>query len=270
MNLTSISQKVQKKHKYLFQSVIVTIFLLMFSAGKIHFDLAYMIIFVVALVLFGTLITQYPNIDLRNILFIILMPLSLITGALLFLNFFPNLGDLFQVLATLLFGISYYFVSLVDNVFLVVQSREEVIPLYRVATAWSQIIQVIVAIPLFSGIFKLSINGIWQSLLVGTISFLYVVYQIWASRYDKDAKNTGVGETVLLSTLGFFLVSSLSAAVSFIPTEAFLRALLISAVLMFVLSYVASYLRNDINRKMMVQFVFIFVIFLLLILFFAP
>jgi hypothetical protein len=270
MNLTSIRQKVQKKHKYLFQSLVVTAFLFLFSAGKINFDLGYMIVFVVALVLFGTLISQYPNIDFKNVSYILLMPLSLIMGALLFLNYFPNLGFLFKALAIISFGVSYYFVSLVDNVFLVVQDREEIIPLYRVATAWSQIIQVIVAIPLFSGIFKLGINGIFQSIFVGIISFLYVVYQIWASRYDKDAKNTGVGETILLSTLGFFLVSSLSMAISFIPTEAFLRSLLISAVLMFVLSYTASYLRNDINRKMMVQFVFIFVIFLLLILFFAP
>jgi hypothetical protein len=270
MNLTSIRQKVQKKHKYLFQSLIITAFLFLFSAGKVNFDLGYMVIFVITLVLFGTLITQYPNIDFKNVSYILLMPLSLVTGALLFLNYFPNLGSLFKALAIVSFGIFYYFVSLVDNVFLVVQDREEVIPLYRVATAWSQIIQVIVAIPLFSGIFKLGINGILQSIFVGIISFFYIVYQIWASRYDKDAKNTGVGETVLLSTLGLFLVSASSIAVSFMPTEAFLRALLISAVLMFVLSYVASYLRNDINRKMMVQFVFIFVIFLLLILFFTP
>jgi len=270
MNLTIISQKIQKKHKYLFQSAIVTVFLYLFSIGKIHFDVWYLLLIVIALVIFGTLITQYPNIDLKNVLYIILMPLSLIIGALLFLNFFPNLGFVFKLAAIISFGISYYFVSLVDNVFLVVQGREEVIPLYRVATAWSQIIQVVVAIPLFSGIFKLSVNGVIQGVLIGIVSFFYVVYQIWASRYDKDAKNTGVGETVLLSTLGLFLVSAASITVSFIPAEAFLRALLISAVLMFVLSYIASYLRNDINKKMMIQFVFIFVVFFLLILVFTP
>jgi hypothetical protein len=270
MNLTTVSQKIQKKHKYLFQSFLVTIFLYLFASGRIGFEVWYSALIVVALVIFGTLITQYPNIDLKNVLFIILMPSSLITGALLFLNFFPNLGSIFKFIAIISFGISYYFVSLVDNVFLVVQDREEVIPLYRVATAWSQIIQVVVAIPLFSGIFKLNVNGVAQSILIGIVSFLYVVYQIWASRYDKDAKNTGVGETILLATLGLFLVAAASITVSFIPAEAFLRALLISAVLMFVLSYVASYLRNDITKKIMLQFVLIFVIFFLLILVFTP
>jgi hypothetical protein len=153
---------------------------------------------------------------------------------------------------------------------LVVEGREEVIPLYSVATAWSQVIQVIVAIPLFSGIFKLDTSGIVQSIFVGITGFLFVVYQIWASRYDKEAKNTGVGESILLSVLGLFLVFSFSVAVSFFPSEAFLRALLISAVLMFVLNYVASYLRNDINRKMIVEFILIFSIFLGVILFFTP
>jgi len=164
----------------------------------------------------------------------------------------------------------YYFVSLVDNVFLVVEDREETIPLYSVAAAWSQVIQVVVAIPLFSCIFKLNTNGIVQSAIVGLITFLYVVYQVWTSRYDKDAKNIRVGEIVLLSTLGMFLVLAFSISVAFIPSEAFLRALLISAVLMFALNYVASYLRNDINRRMIVEFILIFSIFLTLLLFFTP
>jgi len=45
-------------------------------------------IIVVALILFGTLITQYPNIDFKNIAYILLMPLSLISGALLFFEIF--------------------------------------------------------------------------------------------------------------------------------------------------------------------------------------
>jgi hypothetical protein len=144
---------------------LVTAFLFLFSAGRINFDLGYLIVFVVALVLFGTLVTQYPNIDFKNVSYILMMPLSLVTGALLFLNYFPNIGFVFKTLTIISFGVFYYFVSLVDNVFLVVQNREEVIPLYRVATAWSQIIQVIVAIPLFSSIFKLRVNGILQSVL---------------------------------------------------------------------------------------------------------
>ena len=262
--------KTQKKYRYLLQSVLATLFLFLFSTGKLEISFGFLALVVFSLALFGTILIHYPNVDLRNVFFVLLMPVSLMTGALLFINFFPNLGQIFKVTAILVFGLLYYVVSLVDNVFLVVEDREEVIPLYTVATAWSQVVQVVVAIPLFSGIFKLNFNGVTQSGLVAIVAFLYVIYQIWSSRYDKDAKNTKVGESLLLSILGMFLVLASSIAIIFIPSEAFLRALLISAVLMFVLSYIASYLRNDINRKMIVQFVIIFLVFLSLILIFTP
>jgi hypothetical protein len=265
-----IKFKTPKKRKYLFQSVLVILFLLLFSSGRIKVEPGYIAVIVLSLAMFGTLLVHYPNINLKNAFYVLLMPLSLLTGAILFLNYFPNLGNIFKLVAIISFGLFYYLVSLVDNVFLVVEDREEIIPLYSVATAWSQVIQVIVAIPLFSGIFKLDTTGLVQSALVGAITFLFVVYQIWSSRYDKDAKNAGVGETVLLSALGLFMTFSFSAAVSFLPSEAFLRALLISAVLMFVLNYVASYLRNDINKKMIVEFILIFSVFLGVILFFTP
>lgn len=270
MNLLLSSLKVQKKYKYLFQSIIATGFIFLFSLGKVQLGFTYLVVIILGLVLLGAVITQYPNIDYRNALYVLLNPVSVLSGALLFFNFFPNLGFFFKTFALVFFGFFYYLVSLVDNVFLVIQDREEVIPLYRAATAWSQIIQVIIAIPLFSGIFKLDINGIYQSLIVGFISFVYVIYQIWTSRYDKDSKNVRVGESIFLSGLGFFIIFSVSVAITFIPTEAFLRALLMAVVLMFVLSYVASYLRNDINKKMMVQFVLIFSLFLALVLFFTP
>jgi len=265
-----IKNKIQKKYRFLFQSFLAMLFIFLFSMGKLEISLGFLIIAALSLVVFGTILVHYPNVDLKNGFYVLLMPLSLITGALLFLSFFPNLGWVFKSAAILFFGLLYYFVSLVDNVFLVVEDREEIIPLYTVATAWSQVIQVVVAIPLFSGIFKLNLNGVIQSILVGFTAFLYVVYQIWSSRYDKDAKNIKVGESALLCFFGTFLVLAAGISVIFVPSEAFLRALLISAVLMFVLSYVASYLRNDINRKMIVQFILIFAVFLALILFFTP
>ena len=267
MNLLN-SLKEQKRYRYLLHFLVVTISIFIYSLGKIKFDAMYLAVLTVFLVFLGALLTQFPSIDYKNVLYILINPISVISGALMFYNFFPNLGIIFKTLSVVVFGIFYYLVSLVDNVFLVIHDREEVIPLYRAAAAWSQIMQVIVAIPLFSGIFKLNINGIYQSVIVGVISFIYVVYQIWTSRYDKDSKSVRVGEEIFLASLGFFVVTAISTVVTFVPTEAFFRALLVAVVLMFVLSYVASYLRNDINRKMMVQFTLLFCIFLVLVLVF--
>jgi len=83
-----------------------------------------------------------------------------------FLKYFPNLGYLFKIFAIISFGSFYYFLSLVDNVFLVVQDREETIPLYRAVYGVESNYQVHSTIPLFSGIFKLGINGILQSMIM--------------------------------------------------------------------------------------------------------
>jgi len=268
--LALLKFRFEKKHKYLIQAGLVIAFIYLCVFGKAPFAFEYRILAAVLLVIVGTLITQYPNIDLRNFLYIILMPTSLLVGALLFFHFFPNLAHPAKYIAIAGFGFFYYLVSLVDNIFLVIQDREETIPLYRAATAWSQILQVMVAIPLFSGVFKLDVNGLVQSLLVGFVSFVFVLYQIWTSRYDKDAKNSGVGEVIYLSLLVFFFVTAMSMVFSFVPTEAFLRALMVTIILMFGLSYVASYLRNDITRKMITQFALMFFIFLLVLLLFIP
>ncbi|HNS71161.1 MAG TPA: hypothetical protein PKK07_00375 [bacterium] len=262
--------KIQKKHKYFLQSLFVAVFLYLYTAGRLHLDVYTAGGLVVFIVLFGTFITQYPNIDLKNIFYTIINPLSLLSGSLLFFHFFPNLSFIIKMTALIFFAGFYYLVSLVDNIFLVVEDREESIPLYRAATAWAQIIQVVVAIPLFSGIFKIDTNCLVQNTMIGIISSLYVVYQLWVSRFDSDSKKSGIGESFLLSSMTFFLTFSIGTAISFIPTEAFLRALLISLVLMFSLTYISSYLKNDINNKMMTQFTFIFLLFLGIVIFFTP
>ncbi|EKD95231.1 MAG: hypothetical protein ACD_25C00010G0001, partial [uncultured bacterium] len=96
------------------------------------------------------------------------------------------------------------------------------------------------------------------------------LYQIWVTRYDKDAKNTGILEKIFLSFIVFFLVFSGVIGVSFIPSEPFLKALFTSSVAMFGLSYVGAYLKNEINKKFIFQYAFITVVFLILMVVFRP
>jgi hypothetical protein len=262
--------KIDKKYKYFVQSALVGIFIYVVSSAEYNISLSKIVISVFVFVLGGTFIIHYPNIKLQNLLFSILMPLSLIAGALLSFYYFPNFGLIFKIGVTVAFSAIYYLVSLVDNIFLVIQDREEVIPLYRVALTWGQILQVIVAIPLFAGIFKLPVNGLTQCFLAGVISFLFNVYQLWGQKYDKDSKNVRVGEAVFLSAIVFFLVFAAGAAVSFTPTEPFLRALMEASVLMFGLIYVNSHLKNDISKKILYQYLFIILLFLTLLAFFIP
>lgn len=261
---------IERKHKYLIQSVLASVFVYAVVQKFLPLGFWQVALVLLALVISGDFISHYPNVHRGNFLMSVLMPLGVVTGALLSLHFFPNLSMPFKLFVIAFFGGMYYLVSLVDNIFLVVHDREEMIPLYRVAVTWSQILQVVVAIPIFAGIFKLNASGFSQAFLVAFISFLFAYYQLWIYQFDSDAKKTGVGEILYLCFAAFFLVYSASFAVSFFPAEAFLRAMFVSSILLFVLTYISAYLKNEITRRIVLGYLVISLIFLFILLFFTP
>jgi hypothetical protein len=261
--------KVEKRYRYLIQSILVTLFIYLVTVNQLDVTAREVPVYVLVLVVLGTIVVHYPNIDIKNIFLSILMPSSLIAGALLSLYYFPNLGLPFKFFSIVCFGVIYYLLSLIDNIFLVVEEREEVIPLYRVAITWSQILQAVCAIPLFSGIYKLGISPFIQAFIMGIVSLLFTVYQLSISKFDKDAKTVRVGEGIFFSLFVLFIVTAVSVAVSFVPAEAFTKGLLTAIVLMFGLSYTTSYLKNDISKKTLFQFLIIFLIFFALMVLFT-
>lgn len=260
----------EKKNRYIIQSLLVAIFVYVTTQGILDIDLISLLVLSIILVSSGVLVSHYPGINKNNFLISIIMPLGVLSGALLSLSYYPNLGSTFKLLVIGFFGVLYYLVSLADNVFLVVHDREEIIPLFRVAVTWSQILQVVVAIPIFAGVFKLDTQVFSQSLIVALISSLFCYYQLWIYGFEPDAKKTGVGEKIYLCCVSFFILYTSSMAVSFFPSEDFLRALFVSSVLLFVLNYISAHLKNEISRKMIFGYLAIVVTFLLSVIFFRP
>jgi hypothetical protein len=117
---------------------LVGVFIYVFTQGVINVSFPTLGMFSLILVSTGVLVTHYPGVTKGNFLYSILMPLGVLSGAILSLHFYPNLGSVFKILVILFFSGLYYLVSLSDNVFLVVYDREEIIPLYRVAVTWSR------------------------------------------------------------------------------------------------------------------------------------
>ncbi|HOD01099.1 MAG TPA: hypothetical protein PKH50_00045 [bacterium] len=267
---SKIHLELEKKNKYLIQSFLVAVFIYIFTQGVLDVDPLILALLSVVLVTTGVLISHYPGVTRENFLYSILMPLGVLGGAILSLHFYPNLGNVFKIMVIFFFAGVYYLVSLADNIFLVVQDREETIPLYRVAVTWSQILQVIVAIPLFSGIFKINVSPYVQSIIVAVISFLFTYYQLWIYRFEPDAKKIGVGERFYLCFLSLFFIFTSSLVVSFFPSEDFLRALFVSSVLLFLLNYVSAHLKNEISKGMITGYIAIVLVFLSFLLFFAP
>lgn len=256
--------KIDKKIRFLISSVMVGVLLyfvsIVFFNASLYLRLAIGTLTVLVLVLFS----HYPNINLRTLTPSFVLPLTIIIGALLSLKYYPNLSIYFKLFAILVFSGLYYVASLVDNIFLVVDDREEVIPLYRVGVTWSQILLVTIAIPLFAGIFKVPVNAILSTAAVCFFAFVFNMYQLWALRYENRISPVGVGRSLIFSAIVAFFVGCIALPITFVPAESFLRGLTVASALMLGLSYIWSHLKNDINLKAFVQYILILLIFLIL------
>lgn len=264
------TDKIGKKQKYFIQSLIIGVYILLITFGIIKINLLFCVLIGALIIALGVLFTQYPNVNFNNFFLSIILPVHLVTGAVLFMFFFPNLSNFLKITTVISFSVLYYLISLVDNVLLVVGSREEIIPLYRVAQTWAQILLVVIAIPLFAGVLKLNFSIFYKLPILCVSAFLFNYYQIWSLKYEKGSRNLGILGNISSSLLVSFFVLCSSIATSFIPAESFLRSLFVSATLMFGLVYVASYIKSEINKKLIIQYSFICVIFLLLLMLFKP
>ncbi|OGC70726.1 hypothetical protein A2415_03770 [candidate division WWE3 bacterium RIFOXYC1_FULL_39_7] len=263
-------EKIEKKHRYIIQSLLVGIYLYLASFPFYNTSFYLRVGVGVLIICLGVLFTQFPNIKVRNFFMSTLVPIHLLLGALLTLKYYPNLSFLFRLIIILSFSAMYYVISLVENIFLVVQDREEIIPLYRVAIVWGQILIIAVSIPLYAGIFKIPVNSIIHAGYLSVSAFLFSMYQLWCLRYENKLKEIGVLSGVIISLLVSYIVTSVGIGVSFIPTEPFLRGLLVSAALMFGLVYQSSYLKNEITRRLLAEYFVIILLFLAILLAFKP
>jgi len=260
----------EKKHKYFIFSLLVTLCLVSFWRFKPTNARIIVTLLAIFITVMGTAVAQYPNVKLNTIFYITILPLHLLGGALMSLLAFPNLGTPFVIVSFMLFALTFYILYLVNNIFLVVNDKEDTIPLYRAAVTWAQIIIIIIAIPFFAGIFKLPLIPYFQNGIVATASFLFSVYLMWILQFDKDIRGLGIGERVLLSFFTSFVVFIMITGVSFIPTEPFLKAIFGSAILLSMLGYLYNHFTNRITKRLMWEYLGISLVFLIILLVFTP
>lgn len=256
-----------KKEKYFIYSVLLVIGLFLVSETEPP-NYTFMVVLTFVFGLVGAVVVQVPNVKRNNALFTLLLPVHLIAGTILSLTYFPNLGQFIKIAALISVGVVAYATSLVNNIFLVVEEREKVMPLYRVAVTWSQILMITIAIPYFSGIFKIPYNSLLQTLIVGLSAFIFTIYLMWTLDFDSDVRSMSAKEKIVSSTLVVFMVVSSSLTVAFIPAESFLRALFISAILMAGLGYLQSHFKNTVTKRLLIEYSAITFMFLLFVLVF--
>ncbi|MFC1722437.1 hypothetical protein ACFL0C_02185 [Patescibacteria group bacterium] len=261
--------RITKRHKYIIQSLIMVIYLYVFAIdplerGPLFFTFGAILSLVLSFA------SHFPNSKVLNTIITNIVSVFLVLGVMLSLYFFPNLSMTFRILSLLVFSAIYYLILLVNNVFLVVEDRGELIPLYRVALTWSKILIAAVTIPLLAGIFKISTLSMFEALTSVLISTVLYLYLVWSLKFNPDVKKYKVGEILTVLSFTLFIVGCASLSVSFIPTESFLRALFVSSVVLFGVSYIEAHLKNAVNRRLISEHLIISFLFLLLLLVFKP
>jgi hypothetical protein len=218
----------------------------------------------------GSLFVQKGNIKSGNFFYVAILPLHLTAGVLLSINYFPNLGLLVKVAGLVTLVAMFYGISLVNNIFLVVIYRKNMIPLYRAAVTWLTIFLVVTAIPFFAGVYKLPISALIQFIFIAIATFLFTLYNIWVTGFDSDTKKIPYTESIYLAMLSVFLTGVGGLSVSFFPTEPFLKALYASTYLMFGLGLSHAHLKNKIEKKLVLEYLGIILIFLIILIIFKP
>lgn len=262
--------KSDKKRKYIVLTAILSILMYFYALNNLYINEYVLFVAMIGLTLIGNYFVHKPSSTITNVLLTSIFQLYLIIGMVLTYEYFPNLSMVIRVASVFGFAGIFYILLLVNNVFLVVHYRNEVIPLYRVALTWSKIVLVVVSIPLLAGIFKLSVVSFVQvGLVVGLIMFT-IFNLLWVLRLGRGVKQYKTGEVITLMALSSFIISGAVVAVSFMPSEAFLKGLFVASVGMFITSYVEGHFKNTINKKLLGEHTLISVIFLILMFIFTP
>lgn len=260
-----------KKIRYLILSIILTLlvyFLSIFIADES--SLFYLAIFILLLGLIGLVISSYSTFFSRSLIYSMILPGHLIVGFLFMFFYFPTLGPIIELIAFFSLATLFYIIFLVNNVFLVVEEKGSVIPLYDAAVTWVQILIIVVSIPYISGVYKIPIDLLVQNTIMSFSILLFCFYMIWVMSLDSDVKRTGKSEKVFLAWFLTFITFSAGVSVSLIPTESFLRALFIASLLMFDLAYIFAHYKNKLNLRMILEYGVISLIFFIVLLIFRP
>lgn len=231
------------------------------------------IVFIGLVSVLGSLFIQYLEGGERRpeiVFYVGIMPFLLTLGSLLFFIYYPNLSLFFKIAAVAFYSVLLYTLLLLNNVLLVVESREMHIPVYRVAINWVQIVLLSISISLFTGLLRVQIQPLIQLTFVMITSFVCYNYLLWVYSNDKETRKVKPYEGVVLSG-AFTLLTGWGAFFTlFFPAETFLRGIFGSSVFLLGLGYIQLYIKNSLSKKNMWDYLVVGIVFLVIMTVFRP
>lgn len=259
-------QAITRRTKFLILTIFYIFGLLSFQYSSFNQNIFISLFVFIVLIL--NLIALFPGYRVKDLFYISFEPAIITISTLYGLVFFPNLNIFFKIILILLSGGMLYISTLTNNLVIAEKIEDSSLPLFRVALLWTQILLILQSIPLITVIYKMNLPFFVQSLLV-FIYFLLASYSylhtILLSRREENINSKEI--TVLIFQMGL-LPFLASLAISFIPTESFLRGTFITSVYMGIVGYTRNYLENSITKKLIIQYSSIVIFFLIALILF--
>ncbi|MDO8638031.1 MAG: hypothetical protein Q7R43_00520 [Candidatus Daviesbacteria bacterium] len=228
-----------KREKIVIASAILSVGLI--STQLVPFYLTYR--FIIGLTILAYIVsfwTLREGMDRLKAVILLILP-TLFTLAISSYYFLLPVRWLTRLPVAFLFGITFYFLLLSQNVFNVASSRT--IPLYRVASTTILILTLITAFSLFNVMFSFHMLFIWNGLGIFLISFPLILQVIWSIEMEKLSSLIIVYTSILS-----LLIAELGVILSFWPMSTSMSSLVLSTGLYISLGISTHTFRERLNR----------------------
>lgn len=198
-----------------------------------------------------------------TLLKVIVVPAVYVLATFLLLNYFPNLNTIFKTAFLIGSGLTYYFLILSINIFLVVHEKGSVIPLVRPAKTTFLLIEVVTLFLFFTAVYKMllpepftEVTLVLQTIIVAVTSYLFVEQYWWSQGLENEITSFVGNESLVVA----FLCSMFSISLSFYDTESFFRSLALTTCFFISINFFESIVTHRFNRKQFVEYTLISIV----------
>ena len=178
------------------------------------------------------------------------LPVILTASFGLFLSQF-DVSVLTQIVLAATYVVAMYTILLSENIFNV--SSERNIPLVRAARTVGYLSTLFVSFAIFTLLFGLGLNNFLFSVLVSVIAGLLFVQGVW----QIELKDTDPRRLVYFSLVAGWVIGQVSWALSFWPLTPPKVGLAITAAVYVLLGIFQHYIRENLNKRTVVEYVFV-------------
>lgn len=231
-----------KRHKIIIAAFIITIGLMLTQTVNLFLRPRF-IVGLPVVVFLVSLWALWEGMSRVKAFTVLLLP-TLFTLSIASFYFLLPIRWLTRVPFDIIFGISFYFLLLSQNIFNVASART--IPLYRVASTVTFLFTTFTAFLLFHVLRAFSLGYLWNGLAVFAVSFLLILPILWSVDMED------INSRLLIYSFGLSTVmAEFAICLSFwpIPSNSFMWAIYLTSILFILLGINLDYLRERLSKR---------------------